>query len=202
MERTKKVYAFDFDGTLTKKDTLLAFIRYAKGDGKTFLGALLFAPILLLMKLHLYPNWKAKQQVFSFFFKGMPIDEFNDLCKRFANDSRHLLRPGGQKVIRDALVEGSDVVIISASIENWVRPFFDEPWGEKIRTECTRIDVRNDIVTGKFLTKNCYGSEKLKRLQKLYPYRNTYELIAFGDTRGDKQLLEYADKRHYKPFRK
>ena len=25
----KKVYAFDFDGTLTTKDTLLEFIRYA-----------------------------------------------------------------------------------------------------------------------------------------------------------------------------
>ena len=50
---TKKVYAFDFDGTLTTKDTLLAFIRYAKGTGKTILGALLFSPILILMRLHL-----------------------------------------------------------------------------------------------------------------------------------------------------
>ena len=58
---TKKVYAFDFDGTLTTKDTLLAFIRYAKGTGKTILGALLFSPILILMRLHLYPNWKAKR---------------------------------------------------------------------------------------------------------------------------------------------
>ena len=50
---TKKVYAFDFDGTLTTKDTLLALIRYAKGDCRTLLGALLYAPMLLLMILYL-----------------------------------------------------------------------------------------------------------------------------------------------------
>ena len=95
---TKKVYAFDFDGTLTTKDTLLAFIRYAKGTGKTILGALLFSPILILMRLHLYPNWKAKQQVFSYFFKGMEIGDFNDLCKRFAHDNRQLLIVGENNV--------------------------------------------------------------------------------------------------------
>ena len=55
----KKVYAFDFDGTVTTKDTLLAIIRYAKGDGRMLMGALLYAPMLLLMVLRLYPNWKA-----------------------------------------------------------------------------------------------------------------------------------------------
>ena len=29
----KRIYAFDFDGTLTTRDTLIAFIRYAKGTG-------------------------------------------------------------------------------------------------------------------------------------------------------------------------
>ena len=201
MENTKKVYAFDFDGTVTTRDTLLAFIRYAKGDGRTLMGALLYAPMLLLMKLHLYPNWKAKQRVFAHFFRGMEIDEFNALCQRFAHDSKHLMRPGAVRVISQAIGEGSDVVVISASIENWVRPFFEEQWGDKVRLECTRIDVRNDVVTGKFLTKNCYGREKLKRLQRVFPNRKAYELIAFGDTRGDKQLLEYADKKYYKPFR-
>ena len=30
----KKIYCFDFDGTLTTSDTLLEFIRYAKGTGR------------------------------------------------------------------------------------------------------------------------------------------------------------------------
>ena len=66
-----RIYAFDFDGTLTTKDTLIEFIRFSKGIVRLFLGFLLFSPLLILMKLHLYPNWKAKQRVFSWFFKGM-----------------------------------------------------------------------------------------------------------------------------------
>ena len=65
-----RIYAFDFDGTLTTKDTLIEFIRFSKGRVRLFLGFLLFSPLLILMKLHLYPNWKAKQRVFSWFFRG------------------------------------------------------------------------------------------------------------------------------------
>ena len=123
----RKIYAFDFDGTLTTKDTLLEFIRFAKGSGQMFRGFLLFSPLLLLMKLHLYPNWKAKQQVFSYFFKGMNIDDFNVLCTHFAEQNKHLLRPAGIEKVRKAIEEEqATVLIISASIDNWVRPFFDE----------------------------------------------------------------------------
>ena len=82
----RKVYAFDFDGTLTTCDTLLAFIRYAKGTPAFVRGFLRHAHLLVLMKLRLYPNWKAKQKVFSYFFKGMDLETFDSLCQRFAAD--------------------------------------------------------------------------------------------------------------------
>jgi hypothetical protein len=41
----------------------------------------------------------------------------------------------------------------------------------------------------------------VNRLTALYPHREAYELIAFGDSRGDKELLDFADKGFYKPFR-
>lgn len=68
----KKIYAYDFDGTLTSHDSFLAFIRYACGAWAFWLGLLRYSPWLILMKLHLYSNGKAKQKVFSHFFKGMP----------------------------------------------------------------------------------------------------------------------------------
>ena len=197
----RKIYAFDFDGTLTTKDTLLEFIRFAKGSGQMFRGFLLFSPFLLLMKLHLYPNWKAKQQVFSYFFKGMNIDDFNALCTRFAEQNKHLLRPAGKEKVRQAIEEEqATVLIISASIDNWVRPFFDEI-DKKIQVLGTQIETKGDCLTGRFTTKNCYGQEKVNRLTALYPHREAYELIAFGDSRGDKELLDFADKGFYKPFR-
>jgi phosphoserine phosphatase len=43
--------------------------------------------------------------------------------------------------------------------------------------------------------------EKVNRLKELYPERETYHLMAYGDSRGDKELLDYADERNYKLFR-
>lgn len=197
----KRIYAFDFDGTLTTKDTLIEFIRFSKGSVRLFLGFLLFSPFLILMKLHLYPNWKTKQRVFSWFFKGMSLDSFNRLCVDFAQQNKQLLRPAGIKRLQKAVQEEDSIVlIISASVDNWVCPFFDEI-GKKIQVLGTQIEVKGGYLTGRFITKNCYGQEKVRRLKELYPQREAYELIAFGDSRGDKELLAHADKGYYKPFR-
>ena len=197
----RKIYAFDFDGTLTTKDTLLEFIRFAKGSGQMFRGFLLFSPLLILMKLHLFPNWKVKQKIFSYFFKGMKIGDFNALCTRFAEQNKHLLRPAGIEKVRQAIdEEHTTVLIISASIDNWVRPFFDEI-DKKIQVLGTQIETKEGFLTGQFTSKNCYGEEKVNRLTALYPHREAYYLIAFGDSRGDKELLAFADKGFYKPFR-
>ena len=192
----KQIVVFDFDGTLTTKDTLIAFIRYAKGSMSFWLGFLRYAPQLVLMKLGLYPNYKAKQKVFSHFFKGMTIEVFNNLCQRFAHDNLHLLRSQGIKALMQAQDDGAEVVIVSASIDNWVQPFFTD-----VTVIGTQIEVRDGVLTGRFLTNNCYGQEKVNRILALYPHRADYHLTAYGDSRGDKELLAFADESYYKPFR-
>ncbi len=196
-----KLYAFDFDGTITTKDTFIAFIRFVKGDLRTFLGLLLYAPILIMMKLKLYPNWKAKQQLFTYFFKGMNIKEFKLKCNEFARHNKTLIRPLALIEIQKALKEGEKVIIITASIDMWVRPFFSE-LDKDIRIIGTKIEEKEGKVTGHLITRNCYGAEKVNRLKEIMPNRNSYELISYGDSRGDKELLEYADKGYFKPFRK
>lgn len=52
----RRLYLFDFDGTLTSADTLLCFIHYACGKWRFVLGFALFSPILVLMKLHRMPT--------------------------------------------------------------------------------------------------------------------------------------------------
>ena len=202
----KKIYAFDFDGTLTTRDTLIAFIRYAKGTGAFVLGFLRHAHLLVLMKLGLYPNWKAKQKIFSYFFKGMSLEDFDALCQRFAADNRQLLRPEGVRTLEQARTAGADIVIVSASIDNWVKPFFTNLDGladnqPQITVLGTQIEIADRKLTGHFLTKNCYGPEKVNRILDLYPDRCAYHLTAYGDSRGDKELLAFADESHYKPFR-
>lgn len=192
----KKIVAFDFDGTLTTKDTLIAFIRYACGNGAFLLGFLLFSPLLVLMKLGLYPNYKAKQKVFAHFFEGMRQEDFDNLCQAFAASSKHLLRPKGIEAVNQAISEGADVLIVSASIDNWVQPFFPS-----VKVVGTQIEIIDGKLSGRFLTKNCYGQEKVNRILSLYPHRQDYHLAAYGDSRGDQELLAFADEAHYKPFR-
>ena len=192
----RQIVAYDFDGTLTTKDTLIEFIRYACGTGAFVKGFLRYAHLLVLMKLGLYPNWKAKQKVFAYFFEGMKIEEFDGLCQRFAKDNQHLLRPKGIEAIQQALDKGAEVLIVSASIDNWVQPFFAE-----VKVLGTQVEVIDGKLSGRFLTKNCYGQEKVNRILALYPNRSEYHLTAYGDSRGDKELLTFADESHYKPFR-
>lgn len=194
-----KIYAFDFDGTLTRRDSLLEFIRFAKG-GKAFLRCFVhFSPLLVMMKLGFYPNWKAKQKVFSYCFGGMQVEKFNAICVRFAKEKSRLLRPKGVKRLREVLAEGSKAVIVSASINNWVEPFFAGMPG--VFVVGTIVEERDGALTGRFLTKNCYGPEKVTRLLQLYPERSQYYLTAYGDSRGDAELLDFADESHFKPFR-
>ena len=187
----KQVFVFDFDGTLTTRDTLIAFIRYACGTPRFLFGFLLHAPLLVLMKLRLYPNGKAKQRVFTWFFKGMPVEAFDALCQDFANTHRHLLRPDVVRVLEQALAEGSEVLIVSASIDNWVQPFFPS-----VTVLGTQIEVADGRLTGRFLTPNCYGQEKVRRILALHPDRADYHLTAYGDSRGDREMLAFADEAH------
>lgn len=197
----RNIVVFDFDGTLTKKDTLLEFIKYCKGKKAFIIGFLLYSPLLIAYKLKLYPNWKIKQKIFSYFFKGMSLDKFNNLCNNFFKE-RHsnLLYESAVKKIDEYISTNTEVIIISASIENWVIPFgkylkVNEVLGTKLETD------KNGIITGKFLSKNCYGKEKVRRLRKIISDRESYNIIAFGDSKGDKELLEFANIGHYKYFK-
>ena len=199
----KKLYCFDFDGTLTTCDTLLEFIKYAKGRGRFLMVFLMYSPLLVMMKLHLYPNWKAKQQIFAHLFAGMRIEKFDALCRGFAEESQHLLRPKGITLMHEALVAGAQVFIVSASIDNWVRPFFDIRNLKGVQVLGTQIEVEDGKLTGNFKSNNCYGKEKVHRIAEALKSfeRSEYEIEAFGDSRGDKEMLAFADKGHFKPFR-
>lgn len=202
----KKLYCFDFDGTLTTSDTLLEFIKYAKGASRLYMVFLMYSPLLVLMKLHLYPNWKAKQRIFAHLFEGMRIEKFDALCRSFAEERQDLLRPQGIKLAHEALAAGAKVFIVSASIDNWVRPFFDIRNLKDITVLGTQIEVVDGKLSGRFKTKNCYGAEKVARITSALSsptsfQRSDYDIEAFGDSRGDKEMLAFADKGHYKPFR-
>jgi HAD superfamily hydrolase (TIGR01490 family) len=199
METNRRlVVAFDFDGTLTRKDTFLEFIRFVKGKRAFFTGFLLYCPLLILCLLKIYPRWKAKQKLFGYFFSGMPVTEFAGYGEKFCSTINGILRPGVLETIADYRQKNAAIYIVSASVDYWI-----SPWCRSAGIECIATKVEADaqgLLTGKFLTKNCYGQEKVNRLTEKEPARATYILHAYGDSRGDKQLIEYADKGWYNKF--
>ena len=204
----RRLYLFDFDGTLTSADTLLCFIRYACGKWRFVLGFALFSPILVLMKLHLYANWRAKQHLFSWYFRGFKLSEFDYLCRRFAADNKHLMRPLALEKLHELFTRNCIVAIVSASIDNWVRPFFYQlivGSCSDFRVIGTKVEVDDDgLLPGRFLTNYCYGAEKVRRVLAEYPdlagNRSSYIVEAYGDSRGDRELLAFADNAFYRPF--
>lgn len=193
----KKIVACDFDGTLTTRDTFVAFIRDVFGDRKFWWGFLRHTLLLVKMFLGLCLGGEVKERIFAYFFKGMSLDEFDNHCQQFAASHHSLLRPLGIAAIAQAQQEGAEVVIISASIDNWVQPFFPS-----VKVLGTQVEVRDGMLTGRFLSSNCFGQEKVNRLLTVYPQRSDYHLTAYGDSKGDRELLAFADESYYKPFRR
>ena len=189
----RKVAVFDFDGTLTTKDTLLEFIKFSCGTWRFYIGFLLYSPILILMKLHLYPNWKAKQMIFSYFFMGMDYKRFQEMGRQFSNTIETFRREEIIDKLKAHIQDGDTVYVISASIDDWVRPWCKQFGIADVLG--TKIEVSSQgLITGQFQTKNCYGQEKVNRLLYKEPLRNEYCLYAYGDSRGDKEIILFSDE--------
>ncbi len=190
---------FDFDGTITTDDSLIKFIRFAVGDAKFIWGMILLSPMLAAYKLKLIPNYKAKQYMLSYFFKGMSEEKFMQVANEYSlKHINTILRPKAMEKIAWHKEQGHKIVIVSASIECWLKPWCDK---HNLDLIATKLEIEDGIITGKFLSKNCYGIEKANRVNEVYNLGNYDHIYAYGDSHGDKELLALADESFYKPFR-
>lgn len=115
---------FDFDGTITRKDTLFEIIRFHKGKAALYAGMTLLSPLLVLFKMKVISNQRMKEIVLRFYFNGTPVAVFQEECDAFCRERLpELLRPKAVNAIAWHLSEGHAVYIVTASAENWVRPW-------------------------------------------------------------------------------
>lgn len=190
---------FDFDGTITSDDSLLKFIRFAVGDLKFLIGIIVLSPMLIAYKLKLIPNYRAKQIMLSYFFKGMNAKQFLDIANEYSLfHIQKILRPKAMERIRWHQNNGDRVVVVSASLECLLRPWCTQNLLELIGTQ---LEIKEDTVTGKLLSKNCYGLEKVNRIHQNFNLNDYETIYAYGDSRGDREMLEIAHEKEYKPFR-
>lgn len=195
----KKIAFFDFDGTITTKDTLLEFIKFSKGTVAFYKGFLLNSPYLIAFKLKIISNQAAKEKILSHFFYHTPVQVFEEYCRSFVQQKLPgLLRPAAIKEIETLLQEKTEVVIVSASPENWI-----SPWSNSLGLTliATKLVIEKQVLTGKIEGKNCHGQEKVNRINKKYDLTAYGQINAYGDSSGDKPMLAMAHNAHYKPFR-
>lgn len=198
---SRKIAFFDFDGTITYKDTLLEFIKFSKGKISFWMGFLLNSPALLAFKLKLIPNQRAKEMILRHFFKNTSTSEFERICQLFAGQIPRLIRPPALKEIENLKNAGVQVVIVSASVENWIKPWADTLGVQLI---ATRMEVKDGRLTGKIAGKNCHGDEKVCRIREEYDLSQFEQIRAYGDSSGDSAMLSLStteNYRYFKPFR-
>jgi phosphatidylglycerophosphatase C len=191
---------FDFDGTITSKDTLAEVLKFIKGKFNYYLGILILSPIIILYKIGLLSNHRAKEILLMYFLRGFDANKFNALCKEFTEKKLpHLLKKSALHEIRKHLQRKTPVIIISASAENWIFP-----WCSKYNIECiaTKLEVKNGKLTGKIEGRNCSGKEKVKHIQTKYKLSDYEKIYAYGDSKDDLPMIALATEKNYKPFTK
>jgi len=195
----KQIAFFDFDGTITTKDSFLEFIKYQKGSFKFYAGILLNSPYLVAFKVGIISNQLAKEKVMSFFFGKMQVEKFQLACNEFSDKViPSLIRPKALLEIRKLQEAGVEVVIVSASAENWLRNWC---LTQGVSILATRLQDNNGRITGKIEGQNCHGEEKVHRVHEAYDLSEYAKIYCYGDTKGDKPLLGLATFSFYKPFR-
>lgn len=190
---------FDFDGTITRKDSLSAIIRFIKGDISYIKGLLRLAPTLLMYKAGRLSNTTAKERVLRHFFGGMDVNAFQLACDTFGIIRlESIVRNGAMQKIREHQLQNHRIILVSASCENWL-----SAWCEKVGIEylATRLEVINDIVTGKLSGENCYGPEKVRRINEITDIATYTRIYAYGDSKGDMELLSIATDPNYRVFK-
>lgn len=193
------VAAFDADGTLTRRDTLLPFLWRVAGPFRFLWYSLRLGPTLIRYALGRLPNGTAKERVLARFLKGQSVAEIASIARRFAEETMPaLVRPEALARLRWHQQQGHRTVLVSASVGVYL-----EPWARAVGFDevvTTRLEVRDGRFTGRFDGDNCYGPEKVRRLRNAVERLEACELYVYGDSAGDHALLAEADYAYFRCF--
>ncbi len=184
------VAAFDFDGTLTRRDTLPGFLLAACGRRRLIGPAALASPGLL-RRMRRRDRDGAKELLLGATLGGRPVAELTAVAERFADGLvRGGMRSDTLGRLRAHRSDGHRVVVISASPELWVGPVAQRLGVDAVLA--TRLEAAGGRLTGRYDGANCRGDEKVRRLDEWLDGADV-ELHAYGNSAGDAALLTRAD---------
>jgi len=193
----KKLYLFDFDGTLTYKDTMFLYLKFYD-SAKFRVQFIKHIPLFILLKLKLADTEKVKKSFISSVLKGQSRKKIEENSQLFFDKYYpHAFRENALDFIKNIDRNTTESYIVSASLDIWVKPFAQK---FEMNLLSTQAEFKDDIFTGDFTTPNCNGIEKVNRIKEAIAGKKFDKKIAFGDTDGDKPMLNFANESHFRFF--
>ena len=198
MTPTRRVAAFDFDGTLTPRDTFLPFLQRLYGRRRLVTSAAVVGPPWRVpSETHRRDEMKAR------LLRRLTAGDDPARIERVGIDYAALL----ERVLVPAMVErvaqhqrsGHEVVAVSASMSVYLRPLLVDRLGFDA-VLAVGLEVGADgRHTGEMLGPNVHGPQKAIELRRWLgeggadDRENQLELWAYGNSSGDAELLAMAD---------
>jgi phosphatidylglycerophosphatase C len=192
------IVAFDFDGTLTVRDSFAAFIAWRTGWPRLMLGLVRLAPAACRW-LADRDRGRLKAAATRIFLGGLDVRRARDEAEAFAAAKTHsLLRPDAVARWNAWRDQGARLVVVTASPEIIVAPFARRLGADKLIGTRLKTDGHGAI-TGAFVGENCRGPEKVSRLRKAFG-AGVSLAAAYGDSAGDREMLQLAKEAGMKVF--
>ncbi len=194
----RPLVAFDFDGTLTCRDSFRDFLAWRAGAAGFALKMAGLAPALGRYARH-RDRGRLKEALVERFLAGVTRDELVAQAARYAADrSPTLLRPDAVACWKRWQAQDARLVIVTASPEILVQPFAHGLGAFSLIGTRLRFDAE-DKVAGDFDGENCRGRQKVVRLRAAFG-ENVHLAAAYGDSDGDIDMLGLAEERGYRIF--
>ncbi len=192
------VAAFDFDGTLTRHDTLLPFLRYFIGTAGFAALMMKSTPTLFAFALGILGNDQAKESMLRCFLAGRPLALLEAAGTRFAAlRLPALLRTAAVERFKWHKQQGHICILVSASLTHYLEPWARQVGFDHVIASHLETDAMG-CITGRLVEGNCYGAEKARRLRLLLTPWKSCRLYAYGDSRGDREMLAMADYPYFR----
>lgn len=194
----RPLVAFDFDGTLTARDSFMAFLAWRSGRARYAMGlSRLSLPSAAYLRHR--DRGRLKAALVKEFLAGVPREELEESARAFAEQRAvKLFRPDALATFRRWRQRGATIAIVTASPEIVVAPFARGIGADVLLGTQLVLDAEGRI-TGDLDGPNCRGPEKVIRLRAQFG-DDVRLSAAYGDTAGDKEMLSIAAEKGYRIF--
>lgn len=195
----RPIVAFDFDGTLTVRDSFNAFLAWRVPRGRLALGLVRLATALAGYGLN-RDRGRLKAAAIREFFGGMMPEAVGVEAEAFAAAAwARFMRPDALETWNSWKAKGATLVIVTASPAITVEPFARRLGADVLLGTRLKLDVEGRII-GALAGENCRAGEKVVRLRDRFG-PDVRLAAAYGDTSGDTEMLQIAEIKGFKVFR-